>query len=171
MSQNSSFQNHVNDDFKKNKEMVLFYQVILYEVLKATKLFEEDGSATQDDKVMFREIHELNEERVRLDKYDATHMSKYDPKKSLHRLSTFVDEVHDILLTLDIKQIMKNYQQSVDEKVRAVGDLCVELANIKLIPPSLIPSDYDPSSPALSRATSSMRSQGTKFTRIPMINV
>ena len=66
--------------------MVLFYQVILYEVLKNTKIFDEEGSATQDDKIMFKEVHELNEERLRLDKYDEKNMSRFDPKKSLNRL-------------------------------------------------------------------------------------
>ena len=85
---------------------------------------------------MFKEIKELNEERLRLDKNDKANMTKYDPKRALNRLSTFVDEVHDILTTLDIRQIMKNYLTSVDEKVQDVGDLVMELANIKLIPPS-----------------------------------
>ena len=85
---------------------------------------------------MFKEIKELNEERLRLDKNDKANMTKYDPKRALNRLSTFVDEVHDILTTLDIRQIMKNYLTSVDEKVQDVGDLVMELASIKLIPPS-----------------------------------
>ena len=85
---------------------------------------------------MFKEIKELNEERLRLDKNDKANMTKYDPKRALNRLSTFVDEVHDILTTLDIRQIMKNYLTSVEEKVQDVGDLVMELANIKLIPPS-----------------------------------
>ena len=160
----------MNDEFKKNKEMVLFYQVILIEVLKTTKIFDEEGSASKDDKIMFKEIKQLNEERLRLDKNDLANMTRYDPKRALNRLSGFVDEVHDILITLDIRQIMKDYLKSVDEKVHDVSDLVIELANIKLIPPSQIPSDYEPSSPALSRA-SSLRSQTSKFTRIPMINV
>ena len=56
---------------------------------------------------MFKEIKELNDERLRLDKNDQANMTKYDPKRALNRLSTYVDEVHDILTTLDIRQIMK----------------------------------------------------------------
>ena len=65
---------------------------------------------------------------------------------------------------------MRNYQKSIDEKVQDVGDLCVELAQINLIPPSQIPNDYEASSPILSKASNSLRSN-SKFTRIPMINI
>lgn len=57
-------------DFKKTKEIDLFYQVIIYDFLKRTQMFDEDSKATGEDKLMFKEIAELNDERMRLDKYE-----------------------------------------------------------------------------------------------------
>lgn len=57
-------------DFKKTKEINLFYQVIIYDFLKRTQMFDEDSKATDEDKLMFKEIAELNDERMRLDKYE-----------------------------------------------------------------------------------------------------
>ena len=57
-------------DFKKTKEINLFYQVIIYDFLKRTQMFDEDSKATDEDKLMFKEIAELNDERLRLDKYE-----------------------------------------------------------------------------------------------------
>ena len=57
-------------DFKKTKEINLFYQVIIYDFLKRTQVFDEDSKATDEDKLMFKEITELNDERMRLDKYE-----------------------------------------------------------------------------------------------------
>ena len=74
-------------EFKKNKEMVLYYQVILYDVLKKTKLFDEEGKASEDDKLMFKEIQELNDERIRIDEHEEQYAVRKDPKKSLNRLS------------------------------------------------------------------------------------
>ena len=74
-------------EFKKNKETVLYYQVILYEMLKKSKIFDDEGTADEDDKLMFKEITELNDERIRLDEYDELNAARRDPKKSLNRLS------------------------------------------------------------------------------------
>ena len=77
----------MQSEFKKNKEIVLYYQVILYEILKKSKIFDEEGKADEDDKLMFKEITELNEERIRLDEYEELNAARRDPKKSLNRLS------------------------------------------------------------------------------------
>ena len=114
---------------------------MLYEMLKKTKLFDEEGKASADDKLMFKEIQELNDERKRIDDHEEQHAVRKDPKKSLNRLTVFVDEVHDILMTLNIKQIMRNYWDIIEEKGQSLGDLCKNIAIIKLIPPSLLPKD------------------------------
>lgn len=64
-----------------------------------------------------------------------------DSKKALKRLTVFVDEVHDIMMTLDIKTIMKNYIATIDEKMMFLGELSKELATIKVIPSSILPAD------------------------------
>ena len=56
-------------------------------------------------------------------------------------MTVFVDEVHDIMMTLDVKTIMKNYMATLDEKMEQLGELSKELATIKVIPPSILPPD------------------------------
>lgn len=46
----------MQSDFRNSKELVLFYQIIVYDILKRTKLFGENSSATEQDKVLFQEI-------------------------------------------------------------------------------------------------------------------
>ena len=106
----------MQSEFKKSKDIVLCYQVLLYDILKKTKLFDEDGKASDDDKLMFKEITELNIERMRIDEYEEQQLIRPDLKKSLTRLSTFVDEVHDILMTLDIRAVMRTYWAVMEEK-------------------------------------------------------
>ena len=106
----------MQSEFKKSKDIVLYYQVLLYDILKKTELFHEDGKASEDDKLMFKEITEMNIERMRIDEYEERHLLRPNPKKSLIRLTTFVDEVHDILKTLNIRAIMRIYWSVMEEK-------------------------------------------------------
>ena len=59
----------------------------------------------------------------------------------MNRLTVFVDDVHDIMMTLDIKTIMKNYIATIEEKMNYLAELSKELAAIKIIPPSILPED------------------------------
>ena len=110
-------------------------------MLKKSKIFDDEGTADEDDKLMFKEITELNDERIRLDEYDELNAARRDPKKSLNRLSQFVDEVHDILMTVNIKEIMRSYWATIEKKAQVIGDLTKNMATIKLIPPSLLNKD------------------------------
>ena len=92
-----------------------------------------------DDKLMFKEITELNEERKRINQDEAVHSIRLDPKKSLNRLSIFVDEVHDIMMTLKIKDVMQYYWEITEGKIEALNDLTKMMTTIKLIPPSILP--------------------------------
>ena len=89
---------------------------------------------------MFEEITQLNKERKRLDEYEAVNSTRRDPKKSLNRLSTFVDEVHDIMMTLKIKDIMQHYWTIIEEKTETLNDLTKMMTTIKLIPPYILPN-------------------------------
>ena len=62
-----NFQGQVASEYRKNKEYVLQYQVVLYETLKRTKLFDKEGKASHEEKVMFREIVDLTEEKNQID--------------------------------------------------------------------------------------------------------
>ena len=53
VNQMQQFQDQVNEEFKKNKEIVLHYQIILYDILKKTKLFDKSGKANDEEKIMF----------------------------------------------------------------------------------------------------------------------
>ena len=90
---------------------------------------------------MFREIIDLTEEMHFQDQKEKEKSLVIDPKKALKRLTVFVDEVHDIMMTLDIKTIMKNYVATIDEKMLFLGELSKELATIKVIPTSILPAD------------------------------
>ena len=90
---------------------------------------------------MFREIIDLTEEMHFQDQKEKEKSLVIDPKKALKRLTVFVDEVHDIMMTLDIKTIMKNYVATIDEKMMFLGELSKELATIKVIPTTILPAD------------------------------
>ena len=141
LEQDKHFYEKVQGDYRKTKEIVLFYQVLIYDILKRTELFAEGSKASDEDKVMFKEITELNNERMRMDRYEEQHSVRRDAKKTLNRLSGFVDEVHDILVTLDVKQLMKGYWKVMDEKAHQVSDLVANMAQVRLIPPALLPKE------------------------------
>ena len=105
----NEFSKKVNSEFKKSKELILFYQVLLCDILERTKIFKEGNKATAEDRVLFQEIMELNRERRRKDEEEVRIRTRVDPRKALTRLSNFVDEVHDIMLALDVRQIFKKY--------------------------------------------------------------
>ena len=44
-------------------------------------------------------------------------------------------------MTLNIKEIMRSYWATIEEKAGAIGDLTKNMATIKLIPPSLLQKD------------------------------
>ena len=90
---------------------------------------------------MFKEIIDLTEEMHFQDQKEKENSLIIDSKKALKRLTVFVDEVHDIMMTLDIKTIMKNYIATIDEKMMFLGELSKELATIKVIPSSILPAD------------------------------
>ena len=94
-------------------------------------------------------------------------------------MTVFVDEVHDILMTLDVKTIMKNYMDALDEKTELIGELSKELATIKVIPPSILPPDVkqsfdleqgDKSAPLKKKKTIKKIVENT-FSRVPMISI
>ena len=62
-----AFQDGVNAEYKKNKEIVLHYQVVLYEIIKSTKMFDTESNATHEEKVLFKEIIDLTQEKINRD--------------------------------------------------------------------------------------------------------
>ena len=126
-------------EFKKSKELVLFYQVLLCDILERTKIFKEGNKATEEDRLMFQEIIELNGERRRKDEEETRTRTKVDPRRALTRLCKFVDEVHDIMLALNVRQIFKKYQLVVEEKGNMVTDIIDELVNVGLVSKSVLP--------------------------------
>ena len=85
--------------------------------MKRTKLFDKEGKASHEEKIMFREIVDLTEDKNQRDLQEQRTSHRIDPKKALGRLTTFVDEVHDILMTLDVRSIMKNYMATIEERM------------------------------------------------------
>ena len=57
----------------------------------------------------------------------------------MDRLTEFVDEVHDIMLALDIRSIFKKYCLVVQEKETVVSDLVGEMVKMNLIDESVVP--------------------------------
>ena len=57
----------MNAEYKKNKEIVLHYQVVLYEIIKSTKMFDTESKATHEEKVLFKEIIDLTQEKINRD--------------------------------------------------------------------------------------------------------
>lgn len=53
-------------DFQKTKEMTIFYQMLIHDLFKRTKIFETKY-ATKEEKVLFKEIFDLNEQRAEQD--------------------------------------------------------------------------------------------------------
>ena len=88
---------------------------------------------------MFQEILDLNRERKRLDREEKRYKLKPDPKTQLVRLSEFIDEVHDIMLALDVRQIFKKYCLVIQEKETIVTDLVGEMVKMGLIEESVLP--------------------------------
>ena len=62
--------------------MTIFYQMLLHDILKTTKVFES-SLTSHDEKVMFKEICELDEERRRRDGEELEKAVRLDMKKSL----------------------------------------------------------------------------------------
>ena len=88
---------------------------------------------------MFQEILDLNRERKRLDREEKRYKLKPDPKTQLVRLSEFIDEVHDIMLALDVRSIFKKYCLVIQEKETIVSDLVGEMVKMGLIEESVLP--------------------------------
>ena len=88
---------------------------------------------------MFQEILDLNRERKRLDREEKRYKLKPDPKTQLVRLSEFIDEVHDIMLALDVRQIFKKYCLVIQEKETIVTDLVGEMVKMGIIEESVLP--------------------------------
>ena len=70
------------DEFKKTKEMTIFYQMLVHDIIKRTKVFEST-KATKEEQIMFNEILQLNEERLRREAEDAEKQARQDPKRGL----------------------------------------------------------------------------------------
>ena len=119
----ADFHIKAQEEFKKSKELVLFYQVLVADILDRTKIFKEGNKATAGDRLMFQEIMELERERRRKDAVEARNSLRVDPRKALTRLCNFVDEVHDIMLALNVRQIFKKYQLVVEEKGTIVTEM------------------------------------------------
>ena len=135
----ADFHATAREEFKKSKELVLFYQVLVADILDRTKIFKEGNKATPEDRVMFQEILELEGERRRKDAAEARNSLRVDPRKALTRLSNYVDEVHDIMLALNVRQLFKKYQLVVQEKGAIAGELIGEMVRLGLVDPSVLP--------------------------------
>ena len=73
------------------------------EILDRTNIFRAGSKASAEDRLLFQEILDLNRERKRQDREEARYKKKPNPKKQLTRLTEFIDEVHDIMLALDVR--------------------------------------------------------------------
>lgn len=62
--------------------MTIFYQMLVHDIIKSTKVFEST-KATKEEKIMFKEILSLNEERLRREAEDAEKQARLDPKRGL----------------------------------------------------------------------------------------
>ena len=82
IEQNKEFNAKMQDEFKKAKDMTIFYQILAHDILKTTKAFES-SSTTHEEKILFQEIFELNEERLRRDKEEEEKAIRIDHKKKL----------------------------------------------------------------------------------------
>jgi len=75
----------------------------------------------------------LNDERARVDAEEARTLIKPDHRKQLDRLSTYVEDVHEIMLSLNVQNIFSTYQLVIDAKTNLLTDLLQELRTIGII--------------------------------------
>lgn len=106
--------------------------MLVHDILKKTKFFER-AKVAKEDTVLFSEIFQLNEERLRKDAEDAETMVNEDPKRALQRLSNYCDDMHNIFVELEIKKIFDNFIQTVEDKEKMALALSLELADIGLV--------------------------------------
>jgi hypothetical protein len=64
LAKDKAFNDRVQAEARKSKEMLIYYQMLVHDLLARTKVFESDGTSSED-RVLFSEILQLNGERLR----------------------------------------------------------------------------------------------------------
>ena len=111
--------------------MLIYYQMLVHDLLARTKVFETDG-VSKEDKLLFSEIYHLNAERLRLDAEDLQKFEP-DPRRPLQRLATYCDDLHKVFVQLDIKTLFDYYTKTQEDKTKLIQALVLELSDLGLI--------------------------------------
>ena len=106
--------------------------MMVHDLMARAKVFEHSKTA-KEDKVLFDEIYQLNEERLRKDEDDLEDYMTPDPKRRLSRLAEYSDKIHSLFVQLDFKTLFEHYHKAHQERCKISQALALELSDIGLI--------------------------------------
>ena len=86
-----------------------------------------------------KELFELHQERIRADDHQDKNYIVPDEKKKIARVTKFIKEFHDMIVTVDWRQILKVYQSVINIKEDTITKLTKDLGLLGLIDKSTMP--------------------------------